>query len=183
MFTASSILYQVDVENKIVTATATGMKNDAIDTMLKAFRKENIIFGNTDVVVAIAAEEDGTVKDEGIEIKEFPLCTCGEYLLPNEMRAQAKYDPNDPHEYDLERGKQIARRRLYDVYNRAYMNALFNLQYAINQALSTHIQDTMLMTHDRLIGFEYFEAYDVFKSGCDCTHTDCDECDVCNCEG
>lgn len=182
MFTASNIVYHVDDEAKVITATATGMKNDAVDTVLKAFRKENIIFGNTDVVVAIAAEEDGSIKDEGIEIKELPLCTCGKYLLPNEMSAQAKYDPNDPHEYDVERGKQIARRRLYNVYNRAYMNALFNLQYAINQALSNYVQDTLLMTRDRLLGFEYFEEYDIFKTGCNCAHTDCSECDACNCE-
>lgn len=182
MFTASNIVYHIDDENKVITATATGMKNDAIDTMLKAFRKESVTFSNTDVVVAIATNFDGTIQDDGIEIKELPMCTCGKYLLPNTMSAQAKYDPSDPHEYDIERGKQIARRRLYDVYNRAYMNALYNLQYAINQALTTHIQDTLLMTRDRLIGFEYFEEYDIFKCGCNCTHTNCEECDECNCE-
>ena len=164
MFTASNIVYHIDDENKVITATATGMKNDAIDTVLKAFRKENVIFGNTDVAVAITTNEDGTVKDEGIEVKEFPLCTCGRYLLPNKMTGQAKYDPDDPHEYDVERGKQIARRRLYDEYNKAYKYALTNLQYAINSAMNIHVRDTLDLTRGRLIRFEYFEMYDIFKN-------------------
>lgn len=174
MFTASNIVYHVDEETKTITATATGMKNDAIDTVLKAFRKENITFSNTDVVVAINAEEDGTVKDEDIEIREFSLCNCGKYLLPNTMSAKAKYDPNDPHEFDVERGKQIARRRLYDTYNTAYMNALFNLQYALHQAMTSHIQDALLLTRDRLISFQYFEEFDIFKNGCCCSNCECD---------
>lgn len=176
MFTASNIVYHIDDETKTITASATGMKFDAVETVLKAFRKENIIFSNTDVVVGINAEEDGTIKDEGIEVKELPLCTCGRYLLPNEMTAQAKYDPDDPHPYDVERGKQIARRRLYDMYNCAFMNALFSLQYAINHALMTHINKTLEITHDRITNFQYFEYYDIFKTNCSCNHTDCDKC-------
>ena len=47
MFTASMIEYQIDEEKKIITASVSGVEYDAIDTMKKAFRQNNLILEDT----------------------------------------------------------------------------------------------------------------------------------------
>lgn len=133
MLTASMITYQVDEEKKTVTATVTGTENDALECVFKGLRKVNII-----------ADYSGT--------------TCRLFKLPNVFTAKAKYDPNDPNPFTVARGKEIARRRLYDKYNLALMTTLQTVLMNIEDG--TENAATMLaVTNDRWTRFKYYDYY------------------------
>lgn len=168
MFTASMIEYQIDEEKKIITASVSGVEYDAIDTMKKAFRQNNLILEDTATYVEMIPDEDGKYCDENISLVDERISTCKKYRLPNTFSATAKYDPNDPHPYSIERGKMIARRRLYNQYNRAYATAINNLQSAIIDT-NNKMMDALLLARDRQVNFQYFEYYDVFKRNCECS--------------
>lgn len=169
MFTASMIEYQIDEEKKIITATVSGVEYDAIDTLKKVFRQNNIILTDQATCIQmIPDEEDGKYRDENINFIDIPMSTCKKYRLPNIFSATAKYDPEDPHPYSIERGKMIARRRLYNYYNKAYQTAVENIREAIMDA-DNKLVDAMLLARDRQVNFQYFEYYDVFKHNCECS--------------
>lgn len=168
MFTASMIEYHVDEEKKVVTATVTGVEYDAIDMMKKAFRQQNIILNDTDVCINMEPDEDGKYTDENMTINDVRISTCYKYRLPNTFTAKATYDPNDPNPYSVERGKQIARRRLYNQYNLAYHNALNNIHDAL-KAVTQKLFDETALAYKREVNFEYFEDYNVKKLHCQCS--------------
>jgi len=163
MFTANMIQYQVNEETKVVTASVSGVKYDAIETMLKSFRKFNLILSDKDVMVEMLRDEDGEFNPDTTSIIESPMTTCSKYMLPDTLTATAKYDPNDPNEFSVERGKQIARRRLYNQYNIAYQSALDNLIINIKDS-AVKMCEQLAITCDRITNFKYFEFYDVFKA-------------------
>ena len=68
MFTASMIEYQIDEEKKIITASVSGVEYDAIDTMKKAFRQNNLILEDTATYVEMIPDEDGKYCDENISL-------------------------------------------------------------------------------------------------------------------
>lgn len=169
MFTASNIKYQIDNETKTITAIATDLKYDAVETMLKAFRKENLILSSSDMVVGIpcACDEEGNpvtdlVDASAITVEEYPMITCKKFLLPDTMTATATYDPNDPNPYREARGKEIARRRLYNKYNNAMRDALTAIMDSANDALN-NMSSTYMLTQERITNFKYYEYYDIFK--------------------
>lgn len=168
MFTASMIEYQIDEEKKIITASVSGVEYDAIDTMTKAFRQNNLMLKDVTIWVEMIADEDGKYRDENIHFTEERISTCKKYRLPNTFSATAKYDPNDPHPYSIERGKMIARRRLYNQYNKAYVTAINNLHSAIIDA-DNKMKNALMLALDRQANFRYFEYYDVFKRNCECS--------------
>lgn len=132
MLTASMITYWVDEDKKTVTATVTGTENDALECMRKCMRRVNLPVNF--------------------------VTTCSLYKLPDKFTAKAKYDPNDPNPFSIERGKEIARRRLYDKYNKALDTALnaaiLNIRYATETA-----EFTLAITRDRINRFKYYEHY------------------------
>lgn len=169
MFTASMIKYEINDETKTITASVDDIKYDAIETMMKAFRKSNINLSDNDMVVGIpcACDEEGNpctdmVDASMIEIESYPMITCKKYMLPNHFEANAKYDENDPNPYSVARGKEIARRRLYNKYNKAYQTAMTNLMSAISDSLN-YMSSSYMLTLDRITNFKYYEYYDIMK--------------------
>ncbi len=137
MFTASMIKYHIDDETQVITAYVEGIKNDAIDTMLRHFRAKNIILSKDSI-------------------------TCKKYQLPDTMSASAKYNPVDVHAYTVERGKMIARRRLYDKYNRAFISAMTEIRKKVLES-SEDMLDSINLAYKRRANFENFEFYEVFN--------------------
>lgn len=136
MFTANMIKYTIDDETKTITASVCGIEDDAISTMLKSLRMNNLIL------------------DEYI--------TCKKYKLPDHLTASAKYDPNDPNPYSEVRGKMIARRRLYNKYNKEYNRVLSEVKNTLTECISV-ITDCQQLATKRIIKFEDFEFYDIKK--------------------
>lgn len=175
MMTASNIVYDIDEEKKIITATISGCKNDAIDTVLKAFRCHNLFLSNTfiDNIEAVYDPEKDTGEDDPenpcltIDTTECDLTTCHKFLLKDTYTATATYDPSDPNPFSIERGKQIARRRLYNAYNKDYRKALDNIMSALDNAINDTLMPAYDLTKEREINFSYFEFYDVFKAHMD----------------
>lgn len=163
MFNSAMIKYDVNEETKVVVASVEGIAYDAIDTMLKTLRRQNIILTESFMTVQSGeVDEDGKVKWDDNEYTEEHTTVCKKYLLPNSLMSEARYDPEDPNKFSVERGKQIARRRLYDAYNKVFKKAL----EAIIESTAAAIGDMVEMnnvTDKRIINFEYFEYYDVFK--------------------
>lgn len=147
MMTASNIMYDIDEKNKIVKATVYGCKNDAIDTVLKAFRCQNLFLSNNTY----------------IDQCQLNLTTCHKFLLKDTYTGIAMYNKDDPNPFSIERGKQIARRRLYAAYNSDYQNILNNIVEAIKSAIDTDIEKARAITEERLINFKYYEYYDILK--------------------
>ena len=172
MMTASNIMYDIDEEKKIVKATISGCKNDAIDTVLKAFRCHNLFLSNTfiDNIEAVYDPEKDTGEDDPedpcltIDTTECDLTTCHKFLLNDTYTATATYDPSDPNPFSIERGKQIARRRLYNAYNKDYRKVLDNIMNALDNAINDTLMPAYDLTKEREINFGYFEFYDVFKA-------------------
>ena len=162
MFTTNMIKYEINEETKVITASVEGIKDDALETFTKALRTNSMNLSYKDMIVELIPDEDGKYSDEGITVHDVDLTTCHKYHLPDSLSAHAKYDSEDPHDYSVERGKQIARRRLYNKYNKAYMNAMNEIMFAIQHSMET-MNDKMLMTHDRIINFNNFEHYHIFK--------------------
>ena len=175
MMTASNIMYDIDEEKKIVKATISGCKNDAIDTVLKAFRCHNLFLSNTfiDNIEAVYDPEKDTGEDDPedpcltIDTTECDLTTCHKFLLKDTYTATATYDPSDPNPFSIERGKQIARRRLYNAYNKDYRKALDNIMSALDNAINDTLMSAYDLTKEREINFGYFEFYDVFNAHLD----------------
>lgn len=138
MFTTSMIKYHINDKNQVITAYVEGVKDDAIDTMLKCFRAKNIILS-----------------------KDY--ITCKKYQLPDTMSASATYNPIDIHEYSVERGKMIARRRLYNKYNRAFISAMTELRKKILES-SEDMLNSIDLAYKRRVNFDNFEFYEVFNS-------------------
>ena len=172
MMTASNIVYDIDEEKKIVKATVSGCKNDAIDTILKAFRCQNLFLSNTyiDKIEATYDPEKDTGEDNSedpcltIDTTECNLTTCRKFLLKDTYSGIAIYNEDDPNPFSIERGKQIARRRLYDTYNADYYDILTNIIKAIEAAIVTDVNKARAITEERLINFKYYEYYNIFKA-------------------
>ena len=163
MFNSAMIKYDVNEETKVVVASVEGIAYDAIDTMLKTFRRQNIILTESFMTIESGEpDENGKYNLDESKFIEEHTTVCKKYLLPNSLMSEARYDPEDPNEFSIERGKQIARRRLYDAYNKVFKKAL----EAIVESTAAAIGDMVEMnnvTEKRMINFEYFEYYDVFK--------------------
>lgn len=172
MMTASNIVYDIDEEKKIVKATVSGCKNDAIDTILKAFRCQNLFLRNTyidKIEATYDSEKDKPENDEEdpcltIDTTECNLTTCRKFLLKDTYTGIAIYNEDDPNPFSIERGKQIARRRLYDTYNADYYDILTNIIKAIEAAIITDVNKARAITEERMINFKYYEYYDIFKA-------------------
>ena len=175
MMTASNIKYEIDEENKIITATVSDCKHGALNLLLKAFRRQNMILTNTyiDNIEAVYDPEKDTGEDDPedpcltIDTTECDLTTCHKFLLKDTYTATATYDPSDPNPFSIERGKQIARRRLYNAYNKDYRKALDNIMNALDNAINDTLMPAYDLTKEREINFGYFEFYDVFKAHLD----------------
>ena len=158
MFNSAMIKYDVNEETKVVVASVEGIAYDAVNTMLKALRRQNIIA--TESFMVIESDESADIRKS--KFTEMHSTVCKKYLLPNELKSEAHYDPQDPNEFSIERGKQIARRRLYDAYNKVFKRALNEIITSIVCA-TNDMDDMVAVTEKRMINFEYFEYYDVFK--------------------
>lgn len=158
MFNSAMIKYDVNEETKVVVASVEGIAYDAVNTMLKALRRQNII--TTESFMVIESDESADIRKS--KFTEMHSTVCKKYLLPNELKSEAHYDPQDPNEFSIERGKQIARRRLYDAYNKVFKRALNEIIASVVCAVND-MDDTVAVTEKRMINFEYFEYYDVFK--------------------
>ena len=158
MFNSAMIKYDVNEETKVVVASVEGIAYDAINTMLKALRRQNIIA--TESFMVIESDESADIRKS--KFTEMHSTVCKKYLLPNELKSEAHYDPQDPNEFSVERGKQIARRRLYDAYNKVFKRALNEIIASVVCAVND-MDDMVAVTEKRMINFEYFEYYDVFK--------------------
>ena len=158
MFNSAMIKYDVNEETKVVVASVEGIAYDAVNTMLKALRRQNIIA--TESFMIIESDESDDIRKS--KFTEMHSTVCKKYLLPNELKSEAHYDPQDPNEFSVERGKQIARRRLYDAYNRVFKRALNEIIASVVCAVND-MDDMVAVTEKRMINFEYFEYYDVFK--------------------
>lgn len=158
MFNSAMIKYDVNEETKIVVASVEGIAYDAINTMLKTLRRQNIIA--TESFMVIESDESADIRKS--KFTEMHSTVCKKYLLPNELKSEAHYDPQDPNEFSIERGKQIARRRLYDAYNKVFKRALNEIIASVVCAVND-MDDMVAVTEKRMINFEYFEYYDVFK--------------------
>lgn len=158
MFNSAMIKYDVNEETKVVVASVEGIAYDAVNTMLKALRRQNII--TTESFMVIESDESADIRKS--KFTEMHSTVCKKYLLPNELKSEAHYDPQDPNEFSIERGKQIARRRLYDAYNKVFKRALNEIIASVVCA-TNDMDDMVAVTEKRMINFEYFEYYDVFK--------------------
>lgn len=158
MFNSAMIKYDVNEETKVVVASVEGIAYDAVNTMLKALRRQNIIA--TESFMVIESDESADIRKS--KFTEMHSTVCKKYLLPNELKSEAHYDPQDPNEFSVERGKQIARRRLYDAYNKVFKRALNEIIASVVCAVND-MDDIVAVTEKRMINFEYFEYYDVFK--------------------
>lgn len=158
MFNSAMIKYDVNEETKVVVASVEGIAYDAINTMLKTLRRQNIIA--TESFMVIESDESADIRKS--KFTEMHSTVCKKYLLPNELKSEAHYDPQDPNEFSIERGKQIARRRLYDAYNKVFKRALNEIIASVVCAVND-MDDIVAVTEKRMINFEYFEYYDVFK--------------------
>lgn len=158
MFNSAMIKYDVNEETKVVVASVEGIAYDAVNTMLKALRRQNIIATESFMVI----ESDDSADIRKSKFTEMHSTVCKKYLLPNELKSEAHYDPQDPNEFSVERGKQIARRRLYDAYNKVFKRALNEIIASVVCAVND-MDDMVAVTEKRMINFEYFEYYDVFK--------------------
>lgn len=158
MFNSAMIKYDVNEETKVVVASVEGIAYDAVNTMLKALRRQNII--TTESFMVIESDESADIRKS--KFTEMHSTVCKKYLLPNELKSEAHYDPQDPNEFSIERGKQIARRRLYDAYNKVFKRALNEIIASVVCAVND-MDDIVAVTEKRMINFEYFEYYDVFK--------------------
>lgn len=158
MFNSAMIKYDVNEETKVVVASVEGIAYDAVNTMLKALRRQNII--TTESFMVIETDESDDIRKS--KFTEMHSTVCKKYLLPNELKSEAHYDPQDPNEFSVERGKQIARRRLYDAYNKVFKRALNEIIASVVCAVND-MDDMVAVTEKRMINFEYFEYYDVFK--------------------
>lgn len=158
MFNSAMIKYDVNEETKVVVASVEGIAYDAVNTMLKALRRQNII--TTESFMVIESDESADIRKS--KFTEMHSTVCKKYLLPNELKSEAHYDPQDPNEFSIERGKQIARRRLYDAYNKVFKRALNEIIASVVCAVND-MDDMVAVTEKRMINFEYFEYYDVFK--------------------
>ena len=158
MFNSAMIKYDVNEETKVVVASVEGIAYDAVNTMLKALRRQNIIA--TESFMVIESDESADIRKS--KFTEMHSTVCKKYLLPNELNSEAHYDPQDPNEFSVERGKQIARRRLYDAYNKVFKRALNEIIASVVCAVND-MDDMVAVTEKRMINFEYFEYYDVFK--------------------
>lgn len=158
MFNSAMIKYDVIEETKVVVASVEGIAYDAVNTMLKALRRQNIIA--TESFMVIETDESDDIRKS--KFTEMHSTVCKKYLLPNELKSEAHYDPQDPNEFSVERGKQIARRRLYDAYNKVFKRALNEIIASVVCAVND-MDDMVAVTEKRMINFEYFEYYDVFK--------------------
>ena len=158
MFNSAMIKYDVNEETKVVVASVEGIAYDAVNTMLKALRRQNIIA--TESFMVIESDESADIRKS--KFNEMHSTVCKKYLLPNELKSEAHYDPQDPNEFSVERGKQIARRRLYDAYNKVFKRALNEIIASVVCAVND-MDDMVAVTEKRMINFEYFEYYDVFK--------------------
>lgn len=158
MFNSAMIKYDVNEETKVVVASVEGIAYDAINTMLKTLRRQNIIA--TESFMVIESDESADIRKS--KFTEMHSTVCKKYLLPNELKSEAHYDPQDPNEFSVERGKQIARRRLYDAYNKVFKRALNEIIASVVCAVND-MDDMVAVTEKRMINFEYFEYYDVFK--------------------
>lgn len=158
MFNSAMIKYDVNEETKVVVASVEGIAYDAVNTMLKALRRQNII--TTESFMVIETDESDDIRKS--KFTEIHSTVCKKYLLPNELKSEAHYDPQDPNEFSVERGKQIARRRLYDAYNKVFKRALNEIIASVVCAVND-MDDMVAVTEKRMINFEYFEYYDVFK--------------------
>ena len=152
------IKYDVNEETKVVVASVEGIAYDAVNTMLKTLRRQNII--TTESFMVIESDESADIRKS--KFTEMHSTVCKKYLLPNELKSEAHYDPQDPNEFSVERGKQIARRRLYDAYNKVFKKALNEIIASVVCA-ANDMDDMVAVTEKRMINFEYFEYYDVFK--------------------
>ena len=158
MFNSAMIKYDVNEETKVVVASVEGIAYDAVNTMLKTLRRQNIIA--TESFMVIESDESADIRKS--KFTEMHSTVCKKYLLPNELKSEAHYDPQDPNEFSVERGKQIARRRLYDAYNKVFKKALNEIIASVVCAVND-MDDMVAVTEKRMINFEYFEYYDVFK--------------------
>ena len=158
MFNSAMIKYDVNEETKVVVASVEGIAYDAVNTMRKALRRQNII--TTESFMVIESDESADIRKS--KFTEMHSTVCKKYLLPNELKSEAHYDPQDPNEFSIERGKQIARRRLYDAYNKVFKRALNEIIASVVCAVND-MDDMVAVTEKRMINFEYFEYYDVFK--------------------
>lgn len=158
MFNSAMIKYDVNEETKVVVASVEGIAYDAVNTMLKTLRRQNII--TTESFMVIETDESDDIRKS--KFTEMHSTVCKKYLLPNELKSEAHYDPKDPNEFSVERGKQIARRRLYDAYNKVFKRALSEIIASVVCAVND-MDDMVAVTEKRMINFEYFEYYDVFK--------------------
>ena len=158
MFNSAMIKYDVNEETKVVVASVEGIAYDAINTMMKTLRRQNIIA--TESFMVIETDESDDIRKS--KFTEMHSTVCKKYLLPNELKSEAHYDPQDPNEFSVERGKQIARRRLYDAYNKVFKRALNEIIASVVCAVND-MDDMVAVTEKRMINFEYFEYYDVFK--------------------
>lgn len=158
MFNSAMIKYDVNEETKVVVASVEGIAYDAVNTMLKTLRRQNII--TTESFMVIESDESADIRKS--KFTEMHSTVCKKYLLPNELKSEAHYDPQDPNEFSVERGKQIARRRLYDAYNKVFKKALNEIIASVVCA-ANDMDDMVAVTEKRMINFEYFEYYDVFK--------------------
>ena len=158
MFNSAMIKYDVNEETKVVVASVEGIAYDAVNTMLKSLRRQNII--TTESFMVIESDESDDIRKS--KFTEMHSTVCKKYLLPNELKSEAHYDPQDPNEFSVERGKQIARRRLYDAYNKVFKRALNEIIASVVCAVND-MDDMVAVTEKRMINFEYFEYYDVFK--------------------
>ena len=98
MMTAANIKYNVDEVNKTVTATVDGCTYDAINLMLKAFRRKNLILTGMDIDKVTTVNPDETHVDENdvnLKVHMYPMITCKKFLLKDTYEGTAIYHPDD----------------------------------------------------------------------------------------
>lgn len=158
MLNASDIQYQVNKSKGIVVATISGTKYDAIDSLIKVFKRVNLPFNDWEVECV----NQDTSKADAVLVQLSHKTSCTNYLIPDTFEGVAHYNPEDPHPFDVETGMTLAKYRLYKAYNSALFKALHCLTEAIVD-VSLDVTYHANEVQDRL---EYnIDQLDLYKGG------------------
>lgn len=158
MFNASDIQYQINKSKGIVVATISGTKYDAIDSMIKSFKRVNLPFNDWEVT---QVNQDNS-KANAVLVQLSHKTSCTNYLIPDTFEGVAHYNPEDPNPFDVETGMSLAKYRLYKAYNSALLKALNRLTEAV-MAVS---QDVNYHAGEALGRLEHnIDQLDIYKGG------------------
>lgn len=148
MFNTSNIKYQINKAERTVIAYIDDTKYDAIDLLMKRFRKVNLPLEDLKTF-RVRKDPDNP---HSVFLDEDHTTTCRSYLLPDEFTGVAYHSPDDPNPFDVAKGMEIAKYRLYKAYNQALLSAIENLMVAISDVqldLDYLVDETVeRITHD-----------------------------------